>query len=39
MSSFDWHENVIFGVGNSSSVDIENKKKDILVLDEDPGQG
>ena len=31
--NFDWGKNVIvFGVDNSSSVHIENKKKDILVI-------
>ena len=30
---------VIFGVGMSSSVHIDNKKKDILILDIGPTQG
>ena len=31
--NFNWGKNiVIFGVANSSSVHIDNKKKDILVL-------
>ena len=38
--NFDWCKNaIIFGVDNSSSVDIDNKKKDILVLCEAPTQG
>ena len=28
---FDWSKIVIFGVDNSSSMHIDNKKKDILV--------
>ena len=36
---FDWGKNiVIFGVDNSSSVHIDNTKKDILVLGEGPAQ-
>ena len=30
---------IILGVDMSSSVDIDNKKKDILILGEDPTQG
>ena len=38
--NFDWGKNfVIFGVDNSSSVHIDNKKKDILVLGKGPTQG
>ena len=38
--NFDWGKNVIiFGVDMSSSVDINNKKKDILILDKGPTQG
>ena len=39
LQNFDWGKNVIFGVDNSSSVHIHNKKKDILVLREGPTQG
>ena len=35
---FDWVKNVIYGVDNSFSVHIDNKKKDILVLGEVPTQ-
>ena len=35
----DWEKNGIFGVCSSSSVHIDNKKKDILVLSEGPTQG
>ena len=39
-SNFDFAKNVIiFGVDNSSSVRIDNKRKDILVLGESPMQG
>ena len=35
--NFDWGKNVIiFGVDMSSSVHIDNKKKDILILGKDP---
>ena len=38
-TGFNWDKNVvIFGVNNSSSVHIDNKKKDILVLGEIPTQ-
>ena len=37
--NFDWGKNVIFGVGNSSSTHIDNKKKDILILGKGPTQG
>ena len=38
--NFDWCKNVvIFGVDNSASVQIDNKKKDILVLVKGPTQG
>ena len=30
---------IIFGAGMSSSVHIDNKEKDILILDEEPTQG
>ena len=33
---FDWDKNVIFQIGNSSSVHTDKKKKDILVLGEVP---
>ena len=35
--NFDWSKNVvIFGVANSSSVHVDNQKKDILVLGKGP---
>ena len=38
-TGFNWDKNVvIFGVNNSSSVHIDNEKKDILVLGEIPTQ-
>ena len=38
--NFDWDKNTFFsGVGNSSSVRIDDKKKDNLVLGEGPKQG
>ena len=38
--NFNWGQNVIiFGVDNSSSVHIDNKKKYILVLGKGPTQG
>ena len=40
VTNFDWSKNVIiFGVDNSSSVHIDNKKKDVLVLLKGPTQG
>ena len=37
---FDWGKNVVFfGVDNSSTVHIDNKKRDILVLGEGATQG
>ena len=37
---FGWGKNIIiFGVGNSSSVHIDNKKKDTLALGEGLTQG
>ena len=36
-SGFDWGKKfIIFGVNNRSSMQIDNKKKDILALGEDP---
>ena len=32
-------KNIIFGVGMSSSVLVDNKKKDILILGDGPTQG
>ena len=38
--NFDWRKNVvIFGVDISSSVHIDNKNKDILILGKGPTQG
>ena len=38
--NFDWRKNVvIFRVDNSSQVNIDNKKRDILVLGKSPTQG
>ena len=40
LSGSSWGKNVIiFGVDNSSSVHVDNKKKDIFVLGEGPTQG
>ena len=40
LQNFDWVKNtIILGVGNSSSVHIDTKKKDVLVLGEGPTQG
>ena len=40
MPNFDWGKNVIiFGVDMSSSVHIDNKNRDILILDKRPTQG
>ena len=39
ITNFDWGKNfIIFGVDMSSSVDIDNKSKDILILDKGPTQ-
>ena len=37
--NFDWGKNVIFGLDMSSSVHINNKGKDILILVKGPTQG
>ena len=37
-SNFDWGKNVNFGVDNNSSVHIDNKKKNVLVLSKGPTQ-
>ena len=34
-----FHLVIVFGVGMSSSVHVDHKKKDILVLDKGPTQG
>ena len=40
LQNFDWVKNtIILGVGNSSPVHINTKKKDVLVLGEGPTQG
>ena len=40
MPNFDWGKNVIiFGIDMSSSVHIDNKNRDILILDKRPTQG
>ena len=38
--NFDWRKNVtVFGVDNISTANGDNRKKDILLIDERPAQG